>query len=143
MTTHEPTRMTDSRDEPDVAVPEGPRIDEEGAERVPERAETADPATVEARHHSSADDMLFSDDDLADLRARWAGVQAAFVDDPRDCVHKADALVSDLVEQLTTEFAQARSRLEEQWSRGEQASTEDLRLALMHYREFFERLLVV
>jgi hypothetical protein len=153
MTTHEPTRVTDSRDEPDVAVPEEPRIDEQGAELVPERAptsdvsapngETADPATAEAGHQSSAYDLLFSDHDLADLRARWAGVQAAFVDDPRDCVQKADALVSDLVEQLTTEFAQARSRLEDQWSRGEQASTEDLRVALMHYREFFERLLVV
>jgi hypothetical protein len=145
--------MTDSRDEPDVAVPERPRIEEEGAELVPERAPTvdvsapsagtADAATAEAGHHSSADDTLFSDDDLADLRARWAGVQAAFVDDPRDCVQKADALISDLVEQLTTEFTQARSRLEEQWSGGDHASTEDLRLALRHYREFFERLLVV
>jgi hypothetical protein len=143
MTTHEPQRMSDSRDEPGVAVLDEPPVEEEGAELVPERAETADAATAEAEHHSSADDVLFSDDDLADLRTRWAGVQAAFVDDPRDCVQKADALVSDLVEQLTTEFAQARSRLEEQWSRGEQASTEDLRLALMHYREFFERLLVV
>ena len=153
MTTHEPQRMIDSRDEPDVAVPEDPRIDEDGAELAPERAPTfdgsvpgagtADAATAEAGHHSSTNDMLFSDNDLADLRARWAGVQAAFVDDPKDCVQKADALVSDLVEQLTTEFAQARSRLEDQWSRGEQASTEDLRLALMHYREFFERLLVV
>ena len=42
-----------------------------------------------------------------------------------------------------TGFSDARSRLEEQWSRGEEASTEDLRLALMHYREFFERLLAV
>jgi hypothetical protein len=73
------------------------------------------------------------------------GVQTAFVDDPKDCVQKADALVSDLVEQLTTGFgfAQARSHLEEQWSRGEEASTEDLRMALMHYRKFFERLLAV
>jgi hypothetical protein len=142
MTTHEPQRMTDSRDEPDVAVPEGPRIEQEGDVSTPS-AGSADAATAETGHPSSADDLLFSDDDLADLRGRWAGVQAAFVDDPRDCVQKADALVSDLVEQLTTEFAQARSRLEEQWSRGEQASTEDLRLALMHYREFFERLLVV
>jgi len=52
-------------------------------------------------------------------------------------------LVSDLVEQLTTGFAGARSRLEEQWSRGKEASTEDLRLALMHSRELFERLLAV
>lgn len=87
--------------------------------------------------------MLFAGDDLAELRARWAAVEAAFVDDPKDCVQKADVLVSDLVEQLTTGFAQARSRLEEQWSRGAEASTEDLRLALMHYRDFFERLLAV
>ena len=96
-----------------------------------------------AEHESSTDEELFAGDDLAELRARWAGVQAAFVDDPKDCVQKADVLVSDLVEQLTTGFAEARSHLEEQWSRGEEASTEDLRLALMHYREFFERLLAV
>jgi hypothetical protein len=139
-------RIDDENTAEAVREPEPPATDDVGAEAVRESAPgagTADAATAEAGHHSSTDDALFSDDDLADLRARWAGVQAAFVDDPKDCVQKADALVSDLVEQLTTEFAQARSRLEDQWSRGEQASTEDLRLALMHYREFFERLLVV
>jgi hypothetical protein len=90
---------------------------------------------------SSTEELLFGDEELAELRARWAAVQAAFVDDPSECVQKADVLVSDLVDQLTTGFANARSRLEEQWARGEQASTEDLRVALMHYREFFERLL--
>lgn len=103
----------------------------------------ASTAPVGAQQQSSTGDMLFAEEELADLRARWAGVQAAFVDDPKDCVQKADVLVSDLVEQLTNGFAQARSRLEEQWARGEQASTEDLRVALMHYREFFERLLAV
>jgi len=96
-----------------------------------------------AEHESSTAQLLFADDDLAEMRGRWAAVQAAFVDDPKDCVQKADVLVSDLVDQLTTGFAHARSRLEEQWGRGEEASTEDLRVALMHYREFFERLLAV
>ena len=94
-----------------------------------------------AERESSTEELLFGDEELAELRARWAAVQAAFVDDPSECVQKADVLVSDLVDQLTTGFANARSRLEEQWARGEQASTEDLRVALMHYREFFERLL--
>lgn len=94
-------------------------------------------------HEASTKATLFADDELAELRARWTSVQAAFVDDPRECVNKADALVSNVVEQLTTGFAQARSRLEEQWARGEEASTEDLRVALTHYREFFERLLTV
>jgi hypothetical protein len=49
--------------------------------------------------------------------------------------------VADLVEQLTAGFAQARSGLEEQWARGEEVSTENLRVALKRYRDFFERLL--
>ncbi|OBG24206.1 hypothetical protein [Mycobacterium sp. 852002-51057_SCH5723018] len=113
-----------------------------------ETAPTGEAAAVPAGHsgeeaESPTKPSLFADEELGDLRARWAAVQAAFVDDPKECVHKADHLVSDLVEQLTTGFAHARSRLEEQWARGEEASTEDLRLALMHYREFFERLLAV
>jgi hypothetical protein len=160
MTTHEQETMTESPDEPVIPTSEAPRMEDETTAVTPEPAPAADtaapsadtaaphaeapePAAPSAKHESSTDEELFAGDDLAELRARWAGVQAAFVDDPKDCVQKADVLVSDLVEQLTTGFAQARSRLEEQWSRGEEASTEDLRLALMHYREFFERLLAV
>ena len=80
---------------------------------------------------------------LADLRTRWNDVQAGFVDDPRDCVQKADGLVSEVVRQLTDGFTDARARMEQQWSRGEEASTEDLRVALTRYRDFFERLLGV
>jgi hypothetical protein len=90
-----------------------------------------------------SDAMLFADSELTDMRSRWVEVQSAFVDDPRDCVQKADGLVADVVDQLTTSFSGARAHLEEQWSRGEEVSTEDLRIALKRYREFFERLLAV
>jgi hypothetical protein len=89
------------------------------------------------------DHDLFADDELAGLRARWDNVQASFVDDPKACVQKADGLVADLVEQLTRSFSHSRSQLEEQWARGEDASTEDLRITLKRYREFFDRLLAV
>jgi len=89
------------------------------------------------------DHDLFADDELAGLRARWDNVQASFVDDPKECVQKADGLVADLVEQLTRSFSHSRSQLEEQWARGEDASTEDLRITLKRYREFFDRLLAV
>jgi len=102
----------------------------------------SEPASTDG-HESSMEATLFANDELAELRARWASVQATFVDDPRECVHEADGLVSNVVDQLTTGFAQARSRLEERWTRGEEASTEDLRVALRKYREFFERLLEV
>ena len=158
MTTHEQHELDDRPAEVEVPVAEEPLLDDESTAvtREPEPAaddivaETAEPAPptdhIEAeppKTESSTGEILFAGDDVADLRARWAGVQAAFVDDPKDCVQKADHLVSDVVEQLTTGFAQARSRLEEQWSRGQEASTEDLRVALMHYREFFDRLLAV
>ncbi len=86
---------------------------------------------------------LFGDTDLSGLRSRWDDVQAAFVDSPRECVQKADTLVSEVVEQLTIGFSDTRSRLEAQWAKGENASTEDLRIALKRYREFFQRLLSV
>ena len=86
---------------------------------------------------------LFADNDLSGLRSRWDDVQAAFVDNPKECVQKADTLVAEVVEQLTTGFSEARTRLEAQWARGESVSTEDLRIALKRYRDFFERLLSV
>jgi hypothetical protein len=70
-------------------------------------------------------------------------LQASFVDDPKRCVQQADGLVEEVVQRLTASFAQARSRLDEQWSQGHDASTEDLRLALQRYRDFFQRLLTV
>ena len=96
-----------------------------------------------ARTEPSTDKSLFADADVSGLRSRWNDVQAAFVDDPKKCVQEADALVAEVVEQLTTGFSAVRSRLEAQWARGEEASTEDLRLSLKRYREFFQRLLSV
>ncbi len=46
-----------------------------------------------------------------------------------------------LIQQLAEGLAQGRERLEAQWGRGEDISTEDLRVALQRYRSFFRRLL--
>lgn len=126
------------------AVPETERSDV-GTD-AGRHAEAESPVVADAAPSQTDADpeiSLFAEDELAGLRARWDNVQAAFVDDPRDCVQKADGLVSDVVGQLTTSFTDARSRLEERWGRGEEASTEDLRIALKRYRAFFERLLAV
>jgi len=147
-----PAMSAEPSPEPSAQVPtteEEPIAEQQNAMSIaPAEPSTAAQNGEAAKHssvqsESSTEEVLFADDELQDLRGRWAAVQAAFVDDPKDCVQRADVLVSDLVEQLTTGFAGARSRLEEQWARGEEASTEDLRVALMHYREFFERLLAV
>jgi hypothetical protein len=42
---------------------------------------------------------------------------------------------------LAQMFADERAKLESQWSRGDEVSTEELRQAFRRYREFFDRLL--
>lgn len=84
---------------------------------------------------------VLSEDDAAELRERWQRLQARFVDSPQGVVEEADRLVSDVFDHVARTFAREREALEEQWRRGEEASTEDLRVALRRYRSFFERLL--
>src|SRR5205085_11882163 len=63
------------------------------------------------------------------------------LDEPRRSVEDADRLVADLMQNLAARFADERERLESQWDRGDDVSTEDLGLALTRYRSFFDRLL--
>lgn len=85
---------------------------------------------------------LLSPEDEEGFRTRWQEVQNEFVDDPRDAVHTADALVADVMQKLAATFADHKHELEGQWNRGERTDTEELRLALRDYRSFFNRLLV-
>jgi hypothetical protein len=120
-----------------------PPAEQAGSPTVSTHSPTGEARSPSAGTDSPAGESLFAEGELLGLRSRWDEVQSGFVDDPKECVQKADGLVSDVVDQLTTGFSEARSRLEAQWARGEEASTEDLRLALKRYREFFERLLAV
>jgi len=86
---------------------------------------------------------MFKSEDAERFRTRWTEIQAGFVDEPRRAVEQADGLVADTIKRLAEVFAEERSHLEEQWSRGEDVSTEDLRLGLQRYRSFFDRLLNV
>jgi hypothetical protein len=77
------------------------------------------------------------------LRGRWDEIQASFIDEPRRAVEEADTLVATAMKRLAEVFAAERGALEGQWDRGDDVSTEDLRLALRRYRSFFGRLLSV
>lgn len=96
------------------------------------------PATAENGEQRA---RLLDDSVTGDLRRRWTDVQASFVDEPRQAVKQADSLVAEVMKQLAETFAQERSHLEQQWDRGGDVSTEDLRVALRRYCSFFERLL--
>jgi hypothetical protein len=128
-----------------VLVPPGPRmLEEQPQKRVGSGAEPKDvgdgpkPHLVEDRSTP-----LFSQEEAQRCRSRWAEVQTGFVDEPRRAVEQADSLVAETIKRLAEVFAEERRSLEGQWGRGDQVSTEDLRLALRRYRSFFDRLLSV
>ncbi len=85
---------------------------------------------------------LLNRDQSEHFRTLWNEIQGKFVDEPRAAVQQADALVAEVVEQITHMFANEHSTLEAQWKQGSDVSTEDLRKALQHYRSFFNRLVV-
>jgi hypothetical protein len=98
----------------------------------------AAPAKMQEEHGP-----LFSSEEANNLRARWDSVQVAFVDEPRKAVEDADSLVAATMKRLAEVFAEERQKLEHQWDRGDNVSTEDLRQALRRYRSFFSRLLSI
>ena len=84
---------------------------------------------------------LFAEDVASDFRSRWDIVQRGFVDDPKASVRAGDELVAQVIRSLAETFSNQRDALE--GGQADQASTENLRLALRRYRSFFERLLSI
>ena len=83
---------------------------------------------------------LLNPEESGQLHKRWMDIQVMFVDDPQSAVQQADALVSEVVGNITRMFASEHSALEVQWNQGKDLSTEDLRKSLQLYRSFFNRL---
>ena len=108
------------------------------SERAGTEVQPGQPTNISAPGDSTP---LFPDDQLRDLQARWDDIQTGFVDEPRSAVEHADSLVASTMQQLAEAFAKERSKLEQQWDRGDNISTEDLRMAFQRYRSFFRRLL--
>src|ERR1700693_866339 len=86
---------------------------------------------------------LFAQNDAQDFRSRWEKIQIGFVDEPRKAVEQADELVASAIKRLAEVFAAERTKLEGEWDKTDNVSTEDLRVALRRYRSFFDRLLSV
>lgn len=133
--------------QPEIKDPTGPvkTGEERRVDRPTSTAEIAkdlDHPQHEARRPDDAI-TLFPEKETADFRTRWTDIQTGFVDEPRRAVEQADALVAEVIKRLANSFADERSKLEGQWGRGDDVSTEDLRVSLRRYRTFFDRLLNV
>jgi hypothetical protein len=84
---------------------------------------------------------LLDQEEAGRYSRRWDEIQSRFVDQPRESVAAADALVDDVVGAITTRLTDQRGQLEAQWQRDEEVSTEQLRRSLQSYRALFDRLL--
>jgi hypothetical protein len=136
--------QVDRTDEPRVdRTGDAPASDGESTTDTPRADQVGSPASPAgtADRPASSSAPLLPADLTATFQDRWEEVQTRFVDEPRGAVEEADGLVANLMQQLAEGFAEERERLEAQWGRGEDISTEDLRVALQRYRSFFQRLL--
>jgi hypothetical protein len=138
-------------DQPAEPVGDGAVATDEAATRDPRHSHD-EPATGDPAAGSRADDTAATAPDRADdagplvadsdgFQRQWEQIQGRFVDEPRGAVEDADALVATVMQQVADAFASERERLEAHWGRGEDISTEDLRVSLQRYRSFFQRLL--
>ncbi|WP_053175748.1 hypothetical protein [Nonomuraea sp. SBT364] len=135
--------------EPDPAhVPEGVHVAGPVPETAPghEREPEPIPATAVAGEppaHAAPQERALFDQDPAEVQARWRDLQAAFVDDPGEAVQRADGLVGEVVETLTSTLNARTGELRERWKDAGDSDTEQLRLALREYRGVLERLLAL
>lgn len=131
-----------TNDRQDIAANDG-AVTTQPDQRIPVQRGDVAPATPQAAdaRAQTGDVELLPENVLGDFRTRWDRVQVMFVDQPRDAVQQAQDLVDNVVDELTKSFAKQREDLTGTWTRGDDVSTEDLRLALQRYRSFFNRLL--
>jgi len=130
------------------------RVDDRQQEKISTRdlaggAAAAKPARAQDNNRLQEPDEsnnatpLFEAGEAESLRSQWVNIQTQFVDEPRRSVEQADELVASAMKRLAEIFANERDTLEQNWDRGGDVSTEDLRIALQRYRSFFDRLLSV
>jgi hypothetical protein len=115
---------------------------------------------MRAKRHDKLSLRPLSESSRLDFAERWTAVQSQFVDEPKGSVAQADLLVNELMvargypmadfEQRAADISvdhpvvvenyRAAHAIAQRHSAGE-ASTEDLRQAMVHYRSLFEELL--
>jgi hypothetical protein len=125
----------------DMPYEEEPSITEEKGTILD--AEESVPTSTSVERTSDVDSPLFDQHETQDFQSRWNDIQVAFVDEPRAAVERANGLVVEVTKRLTDSFGSGRQRLENEWNRGGEVSTEILRITLQHYRSFFNRLLAI
>src|SRR5688500_963532 len=84
---------------------------------VPVAATPVAPSMPNIQEQAQPTPLLVSEETQT-FRSRWDAIQTGFVDEPRHSVEQADGLVAEVMKRLAETFAEERSKLEGQWSRG-------------------------
>lgn len=123
-------RTDDAQDVEQFSEPGELTTDRPDTARTPERAPTGG---------NGAQAEAIGADERRRFMERWQVIQAEFVDDPKGSAQHADALVSEVVSQVT----ERHRRLREEMGRHVQGGgeTEAIRLALRDYRTFLRGLI--
>ncbi|SCG14519.1 hypothetical protein GA0070610_0724 [Micromonospora echinofusca] len=74
------------------------------------------------------------------FRDRWRDVQLRFVDDPRAAAGEAQSLVDEAIQALSSALSAQKNKLGG-WQDAGSSDTEQLRMAVRHYRDFLDRVL--
>jgi hypothetical protein len=106
---------------------------------LPPAAESDEPAAGHPAPTVSTEALL-APAALNEYLDRWSDVQIGFVRDPHKAVAEADALVGEIADAFQKAVDDRRSRLAAV-RHDEAAGTEDLRTALLGYRDFVRTLL--
>lgn len=93
-----------------------------------------DPNTPDQQH------PLLANDDRTNLRRRWIEIEEGFVDDPADAIHRADDLIDNVIDRLRDAFGDRRAALRSRWETLDDATTEQMRIALHSYEQLFMEL---
>jgi len=125
-----------------------PTIDPGVAGAESGRAEEAAPEQASAARADGAFDSpdgLFETARVEEFRRRWDAIKAAFVDDPREAVQRAEELTDDVVSELTAVMDARRHDLAERrrdsGTTDDKAQTERLRVVLHGYRSVLDPVL--
>lgn len=112
-------------DYPDYATPSA-------AQSSVAQSSTTQSSTTQA----DASEPLLASTVIDGFRDRWSEVQIGFVEDPQKSVAEADALLAEVTRAYQQAVEERRSRIAAVRQDGS-ADTEDLRSALLGYREIF------
>jgi hypothetical protein len=131
-------------DTEDVQLPQTPGVERDATERITTTEHAQGERQYQERLPSNVATppatTIWSESTVNDMRSRLQAVQLRFVDDPAAVTGEMQALVGEAVEALSVALTNRQRELDD-WSRSGGHDTEQLRVSVQRYRDFYELLL--